>query len=269
MAGQVNLRYQTEDGILYDREGSVLLVCPAGRAGSFAVPPRVREIAEAAFLHCTRLEQVELPDGIARLGRESFAECTGLKALALPDGIARIGEACFRQSGLESVIWPGGTATMERETFSICVNLSNISLQEGLETVRECAFLDCPLLASATLPSSLESIDPRAFDGCTAMTALETAPGEGAYVADDGVLFTRDRAVLVVYPRGRTGGYRVPDGVRAIGERAFFGAALSEVEVPGTKSALPLSRIASVWTAWNSPKDCCGSGWTPSGDVPV
>ena len=73
------------------------------------------------------------------------------------------------------------------------------------------------------------------------MTALETAPGEGAYVADDGVLFTRDRAVLVLYPRGRTGGYRVPDGVRAIGERAFFGAALSEVEVPGSVTEIGIA----------------------------
>ena len=68
--------------------------------------------------------------------------------------------------------------------------------------------------------------------GCTAMTALETAPGHETYASVDGVLFSADRSKLILYPRGRTGSYRVPDGVRDIGERAFFGSALSEVSVP-------------------------------------
>ena len=46
VAGEGNSRYRTDDGVLYSRDGTVLLACPAGRGGAFTVPDGVTRVCD-------------------------------------------------------------------------------------------------------------------------------------------------------------------------------------------------------------------------------
>ncbi len=53
------------------------------------------------------------------------------------------------------------------------------------------------------------------------------------FTVQDGVLYTADMRTLVLFPVGREGSFEVPDTVETIASRAFFGASVREVILPG------------------------------------
>ena len=78
-------------------------------------------------------------------------------------------------------------------------------------------------IPKVTLPESVTSVDPGFFDGMRSLETIEVAEENPSYCDTDGVLFTKDQSVLVVYPRNRKGGeYSVPEGTREIGGKAFY-----------------------------------------------
>ena len=55
----------------------------------------------------------------------------------------------------------------------------------------------------------------------------------------DGVLFTRDKRKLLMYPPGKSGPYFIPDSVVSIGEKAFFDCSgLTELTIPGSVASI-------------------------------
>ena len=92
-------------------------------------------------------------------------------------------------------------------------------------------------LVNVTIGSGVKTVEPQAFNGSWSGMYLRNF-----YVSDsneyfrgvDGVLFTKDKSKLVKYPAGRTDdSYTVPDGVKTIGDRSFYGSRfLTEVTMP-------------------------------------
>lgn len=105
------------------------------------------------------------------------------------------------------------------------------------------AFKDCTGLTEINLPNTLTRISvSTAFEGCTSLKAVNVYAVDGGatarYTSEDGVLFdlgdesARHSAQPVLMPMGRTGDYRIPDGVEIIPRGAFAGSSLSRITVP-------------------------------------
>lgn len=74
-----NLDYCEVDGVLYDKYMTKLYCYPCKIiADSYTVPNSVRGIGEYAFLDCTGLKTLELPDSIAEIEYGAFDGCTEL-----------------------------------------------------------------------------------------------------------------------------------------------------------------------------------------------
>lgn len=56
-------------------------------------------------------------------------------------------------------------------------SLRSITIGEGVTHIGDCAFRDCPLLASVSLPKSCTSIGCYSFDRCSALTAIALPEG--------------------------------------------------------------------------------------------
>jgi hypothetical protein len=73
------------------------------------------------------------------------------------------------------------------------------------------------------------------FAGCDALTAIDVAEGNPAYVSKDGVLFNKGETKLLRYPAGKEGAYEIPDGVESVEISAFAGSvALRSVKLPAS-----------------------------------
>ena len=101
---------------------------------------------------------------------------------------------------------------------SRCVALT---LPEGLVSIGKEAF-SYSSFTSIALPSTLSSIGEAAFYGSDYLTAFTVAAGNTHFTAVDGVLFSKDKTVLICYPGGKSDtSYTVPDGVKRIEVCAF------------------------------------------------
>jgi hypothetical protein len=116
------------------------------------------------------------------------------------------------------------------------------------------AFEDCHSMVSVTIPSGVTVIGRRAFTGCDSLKKISVSAANRRYKDIDGVLFTRDGKMLLVYPAANTrSAYTIPSGVAVIGERAFAGCSgLLSVTIPsgvtviGREAFFGCDNLASV-----------------------
>lgn len=76
-------------------------------------------------------------------------------------------------------------------------------------------------------------------------------PDSPYYTEIDGVLYTRDKTTLVVFPSARTGDFKVPEGVIYIQNNAFQQSALSHISLPDSllsigKGAFEDSKLTGI-----------------------
>ena len=78
----------------------------------------VTAIGEQAFLNCSSLTSVTIPEGVTAIGNDAFFNCTGLTSIVIPDSVERIGNSAFCDcTGLTSVIIPAGVKSLGEFVF--------------------------------------------------------------------------------------------------------------------------------------------------------
>ena len=125
-----NTKYQSIDGVVYSKDGTRLILYPAGSRGSFEIPGTVSEIADRAF-----------------------SGASGLTEVTVPDSVTAIGEGAFAGTGLTTLTF-GGLQTVGSGAFRSCLHLREVTFPEGLEQIGAFAFLSCPSLTKVTIPAS-------------------------------------------------------------------------------------------------------------------
>ncbi len=170
------------------------------------IPDSVKTIDSLAFYYCALLNSVTLPDGIEAINDRAFSNCTGLTSIIIPEGCKSIGS----------------------EAFSGCSSLSSVTIPQSCETIGANAFFNCSSIETIAIPAGCTSIGNDAFYGCNSLKEFTVSgEGEGAYIAEDGILFGKDKTTLVAYPPMKAGeSYTPPSSVQTIGVSAFAGCNL-------------------------------------------
>ena len=81
------------------------------------------------------------------------------------------------------------------------------------------------------IPSNISVIETGAFDGIDNLFDIVVEEGNLNYTSIDGVLYDEDRATLLTFPAGRTGGYIVPTQTERIAANAFAQTGLSVIDI--------------------------------------
>lgn len=108
------------------------------------------------------------------------------------------------------------------------------------------AFSDNQFLQEIQLGSSVSSVIPSAFSGCSQFTSFSVSEENRNYSVQDGILFDAVQYYLYVYPAGKTDlSYTVPETVKTIGPYAFQGAKnLRSVVVPDEVTSIGFAAFA-------------------------
>ena len=80
------------------------------------------------------------------------------------------------------------------------------------------------------IPANITNIQPGAFVGLSNLGWIEADAANPAYVTVDGVLYTADGTVLLVFPAAWTGTFQVPESVKSFAESAFDGTNLECID---------------------------------------
>lgn len=205
------------------------------RLGQVRIPKGTLAIAGFAFAGCSGLTNLVIPDSLRELGHAALAGCDGLRSLNL-GRVTMLGDQAFTSCAtLTQVILPQGVTRIGYGTFENCLALTNVVIPSTVTEIGHAAFRGCAALPRVLIPSSVTQITTFAFENCQSMRSIEVDPGNRAYSSLDGVLFNKDRTVLLQYPIARTGPYAIPDTVATLNNGAFYLAeSLTEVDIPGS-----------------------------------
>ncbi|MBR5342904.1 MAG: leucine-rich repeat protein [Oscillospiraceae bacterium] len=199
------------------------------------IPDSVTYIGDYAFYNCYSLTAVTIGNGVTSIGSSAFCNCTALTGVTIPDSVTYIGDYAFRNcTSLTGVTIPDSVTYIGDYAFYNCTSLASVTIGNGVTEIGKGAFLYCESLPAVTIPASVTEIGDFAFSCCSSLTGVTVAAGNPAYCSAGGVLFTKDKKLLLCYPAGKTGAsYTVPAGVTGIGNYAFDTVpSLTSVTIP-------------------------------------
>ena len=143
-------------------------------------------------------EEIIVKDGVTDIGKLETGE--HLKKVTLGKGITVI---------------PGGL-------FAGCVKLKTVKLSNNLRTIENDAFRWCESLTTITIPEKVRKILANPFMECSKLTKINVNKNNKTYISIDGILFTKSKKTLAIYPLGKkNSAYSVPKTVYKIAENAF------------------------------------------------
>ena len=134
----------------------------------------ISEIPDYAFLGCTSLKKVTLPEGLKKIGFQSFSECSALEEVNFPDSLEDIGSNSFTYcSNLRNVVFPQGLKHIGHNAFSFCTSLVEAILPDSLEEIESYAFSDCDSLRKVRLPANDHLLGELMMNCCCSLVEIE------------------------------------------------------------------------------------------------
>ncbi len=159
-----------------------------------------------------KTDKISVMPGVTKTDRNVFSNIGGVSEVVLPDGFLSIGD----------------------NSFNLSRNLKTINFPDSLESIGNEAFMGCTALENPTISKGVQTIGTNAFAECTSITAFDVSEENETFTEIDGVLFTKDKKELVMYPAGKTDKeYAVPDGTERIREKAFsYNSNIEKIKLP-------------------------------------
>lgn len=140
-----NSNYSSKDGVLFNRNQSVLLIYPAGKQGSYLIPSTVSTVEKGSFQWCNGLTGITFPNSVTTIGEMAFVFCTNMTSLILGNSITTIGGWAFQNcEGLGKLEIPNSVTTIGTNAFSSCKGLSAISIGYSVSNIADGAFNSYP-----------------------------------------------------------------------------------------------------------------------------
>lgn len=110
------------------------------------------------------LKEVKLGDGVKDIPDYFLSGCTKLETLEIGNGITKIGNRAFQQTNITSIAIPDSVTVIGEQAFNRCTSLKevNISKNSKLETIGDGAFYDTRVL-KMYLPGGVKTLGSGAF----------------------------------------------------------------------------------------------------------
>lgn len=154
---------------------------------------QMSELPLQAFMGCTGLDTVVLPEGIETIGSGAFIQCSSLKNINFPSSLTSLSGAFQYCTALETADLSACTnlTSLGTSTFLGCTNLSTVKLPDTLPQIMLSAF-SFSGLTSLTLPEGLDNISSWSpgsiVEGCNNLVSIDISKAVNITNVVDGAL---------------------------------------------------------------------------------
>ena len=163
---------EDEYGVKYSRDGRRLLKVSNSLDGSYKIKENTKVICNDAFLGCTSLSCIVIPNSVTYIGDDAFS-MTALSSVVIPNSVTSIGKGTFWNcTFLSSIVIPNSVTSIEKQAFDGCTSLSSIVIPDSVTDIGESAFSSCTSLSGVVIPNSVKSIGESAFSSCTSLSGI-------------------------------------------------------------------------------------------------
>lgn len=237
-----NEKFATEGGILYNKEKTTLISCPAGKFATATLPESVLKIEANGFYNCVNLPAIILPASLQKIGAASFVGCSSLTSLDIPASTSKIEIGNFTGcTNLETInveadnqyyqSIDGVLYTKDGKTLMAYPNKKGTTyiVLEGTETIEAYAFCMTEV-ENLTLPASVQNVDDYALGLCNKLSRLKVkavTPSEASSSSFVGTL----SSVMLILPCGSKDAYQIANGWKIFTNIVVLGDANGDGDV--------------------------------------
>ncbi len=215
-------------GLQFEVSGATAMVAKGdySKLDSAFIPSKVKidgnvytvtGIVNNAFSNCKNLTYLKVSGGVANMGVSTFSGCENLETVVLGDGIKKISNSLFNG----------------------CTSLSDINIPASVTEIDGSAFGSCTSLTSIDIPANVTNIVEYAFDGCKNLASINVDDKNTTYASVDGVLYNKEKTILIQAPGKIQGVFTIPSGVTNIASGAFaLCEGLTGLEIPASVTSI-------------------------------
>ena len=127
-----NTKYSSVNGMLLDKEKTILIAYPSAKETVTKVPSSVTSIGERAFGSCSGLTSITIPASVTSIGDYAFIGCSGLTSIDLSKatGLTTIGnDAFYGCKSLTSISIPSSVTSIGGDAFYGCSGLEEVTME--------------------------------------------------------------------------------------------------------------------------------------------
>jgi len=201
-----NLNYSSIDGVLFNKDQTLLIVCPASKTGTYTIPPSVTNIEQSAFERCNSLTHVIIPSSVTTIENMAFQYCNGMTSVTIPSSVTTIEYQTFNScsalisvdpnnpnySSIDGILFnkdqteliqfptsktgaysiPPSVNKIGNMAFTNCIELTDVIIPSTINSLGSGVFVGCLGLTTITIPESVISIEPSCFFQCSNLATV-------------------------------------------------------------------------------------------------
>ena len=164
------------------------------------------DITPLMFAHCTALQTLRLPSSTISIGDGAFIGCTRLQELTIPEGDDKEyrldGNLIYNADKTELI------AALPYDQTAYYV------MPQGLTAIHDYAFYEATKLVGVEMPNSVTAIGQQAFRGCASLRQLKLFAVEPPVVGSDCFQDVVKRACTILVRAGSKVKYEAAEGWR-------------------------------------------------------
>ena len=140
--------YSSLDGILYNKDKTILEYCPPKIAkADIVVPSTVTTISSYSFVDCVTVKTITMSNGVQIIENSAFSKCKNLESIVMSNNITKIQNYAFEGcSSLKSFVVPNGVTWIYPYVFRNCTSLEWIYISKNIEMIYYDPFEGCSAL---------------------------------------------------------------------------------------------------------------------------
>ena len=233
--------YKSIDGVMYDKLGTEIINCPAGRSGEFVIPAGVTKVGDYAFRSCSKITKLTVPASVTYIGTSAFEYCYDLEEVVFEEadnpeiaGLA-IAKKAFYSNDLVELTFPKHLRTIESYAFGGNSRLKTVTVYSEGElnfgtgvTCDESSYgYSYSYVTTVNLSDTASLFDVAGvFNGSNnKLATINVSPENTVYYMnpDDGVLYNKEVTKILYYPLNKKGDFTLPETVTEISANVFTG----------------------------------------------